>query len=198
MSRFNHRIPLDNLPALDATAFNKFGLFSHEEATYWTISNSNNNSVQIVVELPSVRVVYRDYDRFRESEKAYDYFIYLESTRCHYGGRRWWFLCPCNRDGAVCGRRVRKLYLHNSWFGCKWCHNLCYSTQNENHRSVSNRIYRVVAYGNKANHILSKVKHRTYKGVPTKNMNKYYKYMRLRGEYLAEGIELLEGLRNVL
>ena len=37
--------------------------------------------------------------------------IRLETSRPHFGGIRWWFVCP------VSGRRVRKLYLH---IGCDY------------------------------------------------------------------------------
>jgi len=35
-----------------------------------------------------------------------DYRVELATTRPHFGGLRWWFVCPFS------GRRVRKLYLH--------------------------------------------------------------------------------------
>lgn len=48
----------------------------------------------------------------------------LTWTRCNYGGRRPWFLCP--RGG--CGRRVAILY-GGSDFVCRTCRRLTYETQ---------------------------------------------------------------------
>jgi hypothetical protein len=41
----------------------------------------------------------------REPEGTVRYCVDLATTRPHFGGRRWWFLCPRS------GRRVSKLYL---------------------------------------------------------------------------------------
>lgn len=52
--------------------------------------------------------------------------VTLSSTPCHFGGVRWWFICP-SKD---CGRRVAVLYLPNgaSCFGCRHCHSLSYES----------------------------------------------------------------------
>ena len=51
--------------------------------------------------------------------------IYFDTTSCHYGGTRKWFLCPsCNsRVGILSGKG--KLFL------CRHCCGLAYSSQNE-------------------------------------------------------------------
>jgi hypothetical protein len=50
--------------------------------------------------------------------------VSLVSTVPHYGGLRWWFLCP------RCGRRVGRLHLnaHAPAFACRACHNLTYES----------------------------------------------------------------------
>jgi hypothetical protein len=50
--------------------------------------------------------------------------INLEATSQHFGGLRWWFVCPC-------GLRSAKLYLsgHPRIFRCRTCHGLAYRTQ---------------------------------------------------------------------
>ena len=44
------------------------------------------------------------------------------------GGLRYWFSCPLQRDGGMCGRRVAKLYLPpgGTYFGCRDCYRLAY------------------------------------------------------------------------
>jgi hypothetical protein len=39
------------------------------------------------------------------------YTVSLITTRPHFGGLRWWFLCPLSVEGRPCCRRVGKLYL---------------------------------------------------------------------------------------
>jgi hypothetical protein len=51
--------------------------------------------------------------------------VSLAFTRCHYGGKRPWFLCP----GRACGKRVAILYLAGKYFRCRHCHGLSYYSQ---------------------------------------------------------------------
>jgi hypothetical protein len=62
----------------------------------------------------------------KRSGKDYDYKIHLTTTQPHYGGKRWWFLCPVQG----CGRRVAVLYLAHI-FACRRCCNFTYASQNE-------------------------------------------------------------------
>lgn len=55
--------------------------------------------------------------------------VRLVASRCHLGGRRWWFLCPQPTHGVRCGRRVRKVYLRDGYFGCRHCHRLTFTSQ---------------------------------------------------------------------
>lgn len=64
------------------------------------------------------------------SGEKYDYKIRLTTTRPHYGGERWWFICPAQG----CGRRVGVLFLSHI-FACRHCCNLAYSSQNEDYAS---------------------------------------------------------------
>ncbi len=60
--------------------------------------------------------------------------IYLAPTHPHFGGVRWWFLCPLQVDGATCGNRVAKLHLRNGHFGCRSCHDLTYLSCQRSHQ----------------------------------------------------------------
>jgi len=48
--------------------------------------------------------------------------IMLAKTPCHFGGFRWWLLCP------TCSRRVRSLYRphYARYYCCRHCHDLTY------------------------------------------------------------------------
>ena len=59
--------------------------------------------------------------------------IPLLATRPHFGGVRWWFICPLVVAGNPCQRRVGKLYLPPGarYFGCRHCHGLSYGCRGE-------------------------------------------------------------------
>ena len=71
------------------------------------------------------------------SGEAIAYPVRLVTTRPHYGGARWWFLCPLRRGTMPCGRRVRKLYRAGRYFGCRGCHDLTYRSRQEHDARVS-------------------------------------------------------------
>ena len=54
-----------------------------------------------------------------------DYKVKLTTTACHFGGHRYWFICP------FCNRRVAKLYLPpgGKYFACRHCCDLTYYSQ---------------------------------------------------------------------
>jgi hypothetical protein len=72
-----------------------------------------------------------------------DYTVRLVTTGCHLGGVRWWFICPLSRNEVTCGRRVRKLYLHGKYFGCRRCHDLSYTSCQES----DSRVYAALRQG---------------------------------------------------
>lgn len=63
------------------------------------------------------------------------YTVALVSTRCFFGGKRYWFACPVEKGGQRCNRRVGKLYRHNGErFGCRECYDLTYLSCKDSHR----------------------------------------------------------------
>lgn len=50
--------------------------------------------------------------------------ISFQKTTPHFGGSRWWFICP------LCSRRVGKLYLARAryYFACRHCYQLSYKS----------------------------------------------------------------------
>jgi hypothetical protein len=84
---------------------------------------------------PWIRLSYR-LDRTGE---AVDYKIHLDTTDPHFGGWRFWFVCPLMAGGRMCGRRVGKLYLPPSdrYFGCRQCYDLTYASCQRSDKRVS-------------------------------------------------------------
>jgi hypothetical protein len=52
-------------------------------------------------------------------------------TPCRFGGARPYFVCPGMVNGIACSRRVTKLYAAGSYFLCRHCYRLTYSSQRE-------------------------------------------------------------------
>lgn len=80
--------------------------------------------------------------RYMADGKFMHYTVTLVSTVPHYGGRRWWFICPIKKT------RVAKLYLPPgaTQFGSRKAHDLTYrSCQESGRKERSNRFWRRVA-----------------------------------------------------
>ena len=75
---------------------------------------------------------------FKDDKSSFDYRVALATTRPHFGGLRWWFLCPLTVNGRACRRRVGKLYLPPSgrYFGCRHCYDLTYRSAQEHDARV--------------------------------------------------------------
>lgn len=77
---------------------------------------------------------------YRHNDKPLDYRIKLTTTRPHYGGLRWWFVCPAN------GSRVAKLHSPpgGDIFASRKAYGLVYQSQRETpmfrHLSVAQNI----------------------------------------------------------
>lgn len=102
----------------------------------WTYGDGATSSITLTTDLsrpfaPVARLSYT----FRGEAVAYP--VRLVTTRPHFGGARWWFLCPLIRGGVSCGRRVRKLYRVERYFGCRDCHDLTYRSRQEHDARVS-------------------------------------------------------------
>lgn len=86
-----------------------------------------------------VRVYYTKTDSFSGEKKDLDYKIQLVTTPCHFGGVRFWFICPLVVNERYCGRQVGKLYLpgRGTYFGCRHCYNLTYRSCKEHDSRVN-------------------------------------------------------------
>lgn len=62
--------------------------------------------------------------------------ISLEKRPLHFGGHRWWFICPLQKGNSACVQRAGKLYLPKGakYFGCRKCHDLTYHSSQNAHQ----------------------------------------------------------------
>lgn len=77
--------------------------------------------------------------RYTASGESVDTVYPMIATDPHFGGVRWWFVCPLIVNGQACRRRVGKLYLppgHQD-FGCRHCYGLSYRSRQEYDKRVA-------------------------------------------------------------
>ena len=77
--------------------------------------------------------------RDTEQWQAVEEPIPLTFTRCHYGGKRPWFLCPGVVNGFACSLRVAILYNAGQFYFCRRCYRLAYKSQSETSRDCALR-----------------------------------------------------------
>jgi len=92
---------------------------------YWSVNGEVVGSIRILAEFDRLVLSYR-HRRYEEDWKSEEYSVFLDHTRCNYGGERVWFLCPTRG----CSRRVAVLY-GGSIFACRHCYQLAYESQRE-------------------------------------------------------------------
>lgn len=132
---------------LDSMELYRFGLFSRPSGFactwYWLWTENGRqkqNDIMIRSEgepgcaPSSVRLTYTATPWEGEATDC-DYEVALSFTPYHFGGGRWWFVCPLSVRGVSCRRRCRILYLApgSVYFGCRECHRLTYESR-QRHR----------------------------------------------------------------
>ena len=121
-----------------------------------------------------MKVSYTVTDRHTDKETDYDYKINLTTTPCHFGGIRYWFVCPFSRNGVYCGRRVGTLYLASGgdYFGCRHCYDLSYESRNEPRFARFGGIGYPLVVERKIDELYSQIKRWTWRGRPTRKVRR--------------------------
>lgn len=115
---------------------------------------------------PYVRLSYTLTDDFTGDKQSFNYKVPLDYTPCNFGGRRYWYICPLNKGGVYCGRRVGKLYKGGDYFGCRHCYELSYRDRNYSKRFRGlNRIFNAEDQYEK---LIGSTKRYYYAGKPTR------------------------------
>lgn len=136
---------VENVRKLDILTLQRAKLFQQGPETKHKIAWQNGDRTVYTIlfslvysgDTPSSMCLeYAISDQSEESMECLFYHIEVVSTLCHYGGKRWWYICPLSKSGRICGRRCRILYLPQgaSYFGCRECYNLTYESR-QKHRS---------------------------------------------------------------
>lgn len=184
---------------LSIAKLKEFGLLGgyHSTTLTWTWSLSGRkNSVGIVGDVmnePYVKLNYTITDRNAGEKTDYDYKVGLTTTPCHYGGVRYWFICPLVRNGVPCGRRVGTLFLSSGgkYFGCRHCYDLSYESRNECRLGRFGQLGYVLKAERQVEELREKVKRWTWRGRPTRKVRRINAITKRMGSYASEDWERL-------
>lgn len=169
---------------------NRYGSMS------WTSNwNDKKDSISFWIDTigqnPYIKLNYSVTELATGEKESFDYKIDMTWTRCNYGGKRWWFICPLTRNGVYCGKRVGTLFKPsgNKYFGCRHCYNLTYYSRNENRKGRLAYLGRMFDYDERAEKLYKKIQRFSYSGKTTK---KYKKYLNLLGKVDENAVISLE------
>lgn len=118
---------------LDVSKLNKDRLFDKGLGWYGSFEWADGNSIGYCGTgrpLSNAELQVTLYYQWSEVDVRYN--VLIVSTSCHFGGKRYWFICPSLRpDNSACNRRVGKLYKphHARLFLCRHCHDLSYRSR---------------------------------------------------------------------
>jgi hypothetical protein len=98
----------------------------------WTRNGEPDGDVVARAREGRIILMYRVCNNQQPQWQNIEQRVFLVWTRCNYGGRRPWFICPGMIRGRSCGRRVAVLIGAGPYFLCRHCHNLTYQSRNEN------------------------------------------------------------------
>ena len=115
---------------------------------------------------PWIWLIYAITDGMTGERSVLSYSVRLDTTPCHYGGVRYWFLCPLLVDGAACGRRVGKLHLPpgGRYFGCRHCHKLSHDSREIPGRGMANVFAQMMRIEEQIEKLYGEIVRWTYRG----------------------------------
>jgi hypothetical protein len=121
-----------------------------------------------------MRLSYTMTDRNTGKETHFDYKVQLETTSCHLGGVRWWFICPLTKNGIYCGRRVGILYRapQADYYGCRHCYDLSYESRNERRYGRVAYLGHYLTLSTRMKKLWEQTRRLTYRGVPTRRIQR--------------------------
>ncbi len=174
----------DRLKKIEISWLKKQGMLLpwYNGAIKWTHPFREDTSIGITVttETKTFRLYYTQTEA-DGTKKDFNYEVRLAETKCNYGGTRFWFICPLNKNGIPCNRRVGVLYKGGDYFGCRHCYELTYSERNENRHSSNYTLFRALTLHKKIAEAEDQVKREEYAGKVTRRR---MKVLKLQGELL--------------
>jgi len=118
----------DDYLAMDVRHWQRDGLLvaGYGFTSTWSSRGEIIGKIHVTIEIDQARLTYSHTKQGGKWQNL-NYPVTLQTTPCHYGGERYWFICPA----VGCGKRVAKLYLGDKYFACRQCYRLAYPCQRE-------------------------------------------------------------------
>lgn len=128
------------LSTIDLKDWGYFKPISCSGNIHWSRANTSTGSISIAINEKNT-LLYLSYtitSRENKDKQSFNYNVKIVTSKCNYGGVRYWFICPLNVNGKTCDRRISTLYLppDGNYFGCRHCHDLTYEAQKEHNKSL--------------------------------------------------------------
>lgn len=186
---------VDDCDDIDVFWLNQHGYFCGRKCggIKWTNNWGREASVSFCVDVMGnskyIEFNYTCTSRSTGEKTDYRYKVPLVTTRCNYGGVRYWFQCPLQQNGIWCGKRVGKLFLGGKYFGCRHCYNLTYDSRNETRSGKYGYLGRMFKCEGQIEKLYKKMKIKYRKGKPTKL---YRKIMRLEGSSANNALHYID------
>ena len=119
--------------SLDANYLHRQGSLRNGSAgsLQWSSNGRKLSSVGFRMEGDRLTLDYRYRSSGGEWECVKE-FVRVVHNPCRFGGTRPFFICPGVVNDTVCGRRVVMLYADGTYYFCRHCYSLKYSSQYEN------------------------------------------------------------------
>ena len=149
-----------------------YGYSENKSSISFTINKENFGTPE---ERAYINLNYTNTNRHTDEKESMNYKVELATTSCNYGNKRYWFICPLNKNGKYCGRRIGVLFNIGKWFGCRHCGEIAYAKQMEGGKYRWNGVS--VPDIERAE---KEVKRYYYKGKPTR---KYKRLIRLNEKF---------------
>lgn len=125
--RPRERVTTEDLPRIDIREMKKQrNLFPNYPGAFsWTDNDPASGQVSYEIHRGWLRIEYFADCGNHMIELSEN--VEFDSTACHFGGERHWFLCP------GCTKRVASLYKFRNLYRCRHCHSLAFRSQSETH-----------------------------------------------------------------
>ena len=141
------KLTVEEAVCLDGVVLHRTGVFAAPFGTSYTYSwrrtggKPKGSITYKVMEWPgcvlALRLSYEVSNDRSPTKQELDYIVKVTATRCAFGGRRMWLVCPLSRNGIPCGRRALRLYLADgAVFGCRECLGLTYMSCQQSDKRV--------------------------------------------------------------
>jgi len=177
MGRYSYsgRLVSEDLHKIDIYWLRKHGILTgyQYQSLTWSSRGEKTGSIDIVISINDqscyARLIYTITRHSSGKRDSFDYNVPIITTKCHFGGVRYWFKCPA----IGCNRRVAKLYQGQDIFACRHCYKITYQSSNEP-KIYRDYPFRDLTLRSKVDEIERTMRKKVYKGKLTK------KSMRIR------------------